>query len=255
METSSLSKMLAGAMVLSAVIVGGAFVAGKHLESKTALKTSSTNYSQITVSGEGKISASPDIAQLTFGVQTGPQKTAQAAMEMLKKDMNAAFAAAKAQGVDEKDIRTESFSLSPSYDWNDGTQKLRGYEANQTLRVKVRDLEKMSGILTAVTEAGANQAGGIEFTIDDQDALMTQARTIAIGKAKAQAETLAKELGVRLVKITGFNEGGGYIPPMPYATRTANMEMGMGGAAMDVALPAGQQDITVNVSLTYEISK
>jgi uncharacterized protein YggE len=236
--------------IVVVLVAGGSYIAGKHVEVR--------GYHPVTISvnGEGKITATPDIAQLSFGVQTGPQPTAKAAMEKLQKSMNAAFDAVKALGVEEKDISVQSLWLNPSYDWSNGKQTLRGYEANQSLNVKVRDLDKVSDVLSAATNAGANQAGGVQFTIDDTEVLQAQAREKAIESAQAKAEELALQLGVELGDLQGFSEGGGSYPPMPYMAKGMMMEsaVGMGGGGdAGVPLPAGEQEITVNVSLTFEV--
>lgn len=232
--------------LLVVVLAGGSYIAGKHIEVRGYQPTT------ISVEGEGKVTAVPDIAELTFGVQTGPQKTANAAKDILTKSMNAAFEAVKALGIEEKDISTEYLSLNPSYDWNEGRQTLRGYEGSQQLRVKVRDLDKVSDVLSAAVNAGANQAGGVQFTIDDPQGLRAEAREKAIKNAQEKAEVLADQLGVKIVKLQSFNEGGGYSPPMPYMAKA--ME-GVGGGVEDagVPLPPGEQEIQVNVSLTFEV--
>ena len=167
-------------------------------------------------------------------------------------DHECVFEAVKALGIEEKDISTESLYLNPSYDWTEGRQNLRGYEANQQLRVKVRDLDKVSDVLSAVTNAGANQVGGVTFTIDDPQALRAEAREKAIQNAQEKAQVLADQLGVNIVKLQNFNEGGGYSPPTPYMAKA--ME-GVGGGAMDagVSLPPGEQEIQVNVNMTYVV--
>lgn len=234
------------------VVIGGAFyVHGKNIE----INSMSRQPVIISVSADAKVSATPDIASLSFGVQTGRQSTAKGAIDMIEKDMSEIIAAVKKAGIDEKDIKTESFWLNPAYDYQEGKQVPRGYEAGQSLRVKVRDLDNVGAVLSAATAAGANQAGGVSFDIDNPDDLMAQARTEAIAKARVKADMLAKSLGMSVVKVTGFNEGGGY--PVPMATR--NMSYGVGGGAdmmmmeKSIELPAGQQEINVTVSVMYEI--
>lgn len=207
---------------------------------------------QITVSGDGKVSAVPDIGMLSFGVQTGRMPSAKGAMSKLAKDMNAVIAAVKAAGVAEKDIVTQQLSLTPAYDWNNGQQLPRGFEASQMLSVKVRDLDAIGDVLSKATDAGANAAGGVQFTIDDPEKLQAEARAMAITEAKAHADVLARQLGVRLKRIAGFVENGGGYSPVP-------MMYGMADAkAMDVrsealTIPSGEQDVHSNVTITYEI--
>ena len=235
--------------LLAAVVIGGLFyIAGKHLE---------TEYQEmpatITVTGEGKVMAVPDVAQVTLGVQTKRMDSSEEVLAQLEKNMNAALKAVKAAGVEDKDIATQQLSLNPVYDWTQGGQIFRGYEGSQSLLVKVRETGDVGEVVSAATRAGANQAGGIMFTIDDSKALQAEARAKAIESAKEQAEKLAEQLDVELGDLMTFSEGGGYYPPMPYARMDAAMGSTGGGMPESLPLPAGEQEITVNVSMTYEI--
>lgn len=226
-----------------ALIASGAYIIGKNIEVIGAPVT-------ISVSGEGKVSAIPDIASLSFGVQTGRQQTAQIAMEKLNGAMNSVMEAVKKVGVEDKDIQTEYLNLSPAYDWTDKGQVPRGFEASQSLRVKVRDLDKIADVLSAATNAGANQVGGVSFTIDDPEELQKEARKEAIEDAQKKAVILAEDLGVKLGKLKGFGEGS-YGVPTPMYDRA--MEYGIGGGAAAPVLPAGEQEIRTSITLTYEI--
>ncbi len=230
---------------LTAVLIAGVcFIIGKNIEVRGYMPV------QVSVTGIGKVAAAPDIAELSFGVQTGRQKTAQLAMEKLRTDMDAIVEAVKKAGIEEKDIRTESLWLNPAYDWVDGVQVARGFEANQSLRVKVRDLELIGKVLSDATAAGANQAGGVSFTIDDPELLKAQAREEAIADAKEKAKVLADQLGKSIDKLQAYAESeyGSPMPPMMYERSMAMDAYGGGGA---VPVPAGEQEINVNVMLTY----
>jgi uncharacterized protein YggE len=238
--------------LIAAVALGGVFyIAGKHLELK---QTDPTEHGTITVSGEGRAFAAPDIAQLSLGFQSGRQATAAAAMERLKTNMDKVIAAIKAEGIEEKDIRTESFYLNPVYDYSNGQTIPRGFEAGQSLSIKVRDLDKVSDVLGAATTAGSNNAGGVNFTVDDPEAKRSEARAEAIEEAKEKAQVLAKQLGVSLGEIVSFSEGGygGGPVPMYYAREMAG-DSAMNQEKLAVQMPAGEQEINVNVSITYEI--
>ncbi len=240
--------------LIAAVVIGGAFyIGGKDIEAGSG---DPSNNGTITVSGDGRVFTPPDIGELSLGVQTGRQATAAAAMEKLKTSMDKVIAAVKASGIEEKDISTQSFYLNPVYDYSNGMQIARGYEASQSLNVKVRDLDKVSEVLGAATAAGSNQAGNVNFTVDNPDEKRAEAREEAIEEAKAKARELADQLGVSLGEITGFSENyGGYVPPIYYSREA----YGVGGGDMDAAknqavqLPTGEQEINVSVSITYEI--
>lgn len=235
--------------LLLAVAIGGSFyLAGKNLEIKGPL----TNPLVVSVSAEGKVSMPPDIASLSFGITTGRQSTAKAATDVIQRNMTKILAAVKALGIEEKDIATESFYLSPEYDYTTGGQVPRGFQATQTLRVKVRDLDKVGDVLTAATNAGANQVGGIQFSVDDPDVVKAQAREIAIGKAKAKAKVLADNLGMSLGRMISFSEDGLYPQPVPMMMK-ANYDAGASMPERSLEIPAGEQDIVSNVTMSFEL--
>ncbi|MDD3896355.1 MAG: SIMPL domain-containing protein [Candidatus Peribacteraceae bacterium] len=240
------TKTSTAALLLAILLAGGMFVLGKYVERQ--------DFSPVTISvqGRGEVTAVPDIAELTFGADTLRQATAEQAMSVLSTKMNAVMDAVKQQGIEEKDITTQNLSLQPSYDWADGKRIDRGFEANQSLRVKIRDLTKIGQVLTAATSAGANQAGGVSFTIDDPENLQVGAREKAIANAEEKARALALQLGKQLGKLKGFSEGGSGVPvPMPsYAMDQALMR---GGAVESIAVPSGEQEVVVTVMMTYEL--
>ena len=221
----------------------GKYVETRHMDQFT-----------ISVAGNGKVSAVPDIATLNFGVQTGRQKTADGAMKILTDRMTAVVDAVKATGVEEKDIRTQHLALNPAYDWNDGKRIDQGFEANQSLMVKVRDLDTISHVLDAAVKAGANQAGSVGFTIDDPDVLREKARAEAIEDAKARAQKLANDLGVRLGSLHGFWEEQNHGGPRVMMMKAEAMDGGYGGGGPTAPpIPAGQQEVVGQVNLTYRI--
>ena len=232
--------------VLVALIASGAYIAGKYIE------TRDTTPLTITVQGEGKVIATPDIASLNFGVNTGRQHTAEDAMEDLSEKMNAVIAAVKEKGIEEKDIATQHLSLRPSYDWKEGERIDRGFEASQNLTVKVRDVDNIGEVLTAAASAGANQAGGVNFTIDDPELLQVEAREEALKKGKEKAQMLSEQLGKTLGKLKGFSEGG----VQPVYSRAVMMDEAVGyggGGGAPVPVPAGEQEVRVSVTMTYEL--
>jgi len=208
----------------------------------------------ISVSGTGEIWTKPDLVLIDFSV-VGEKKTVIEAMAENTKKMNSVIEAIKSQGVEEKDLKTTNFSISPRYEWYEkseiypaGKRVLVGYEVNQTLQVKIRDLTKIGNIIQVATKAGANQVGDLRFTIDKQDELKSQARKEAIEKAKVMAKEIAGQLGVKLVKITNFSENATAPIPYPYF-----MERAMGGGAETPQIQTGENKIEVQVSITYEI--
>lgn len=206
----------------------------------------------ITVSGEGRVFGIPDIATIDLGM-TVEKKTVAEAQQENTKVMNALVAKLKESGVAKEDIQTNGYSVYPSYDWNDGKQTLRGYTVSQNVHVKIRDLSKVGEIVGAAGMLGANQIGGINFTVDEPEALKDEARAEAIKDAKEKAAVLAAAAGITLEKVVSFSENtGGYPGPIYYAKDS----LGMGGgpeAASAPSVEAGSSEFVVSVSISYQI--
>jgi len=216
----------------------------------------------ISVSGKGEVLAVPDIATFTFGV-TQESKDVATAQKLATDKMNAAIQYLKDNGIEDKDIKTVNYSINPAYDYTQGIcntfrcepgkQTLRGYEINQMVEVKVRKTEDAGKILSGIGSLGVTNVSGLYFGVDKEDDLKAQARELAIKDAKAKADVLAKQLGVRKVRIISFGESGDY--PIYYSRDKA---LGMGGdmveaQAANPALPAGEQKVVSNVNIVYEI--
>jgi uncharacterized protein YggE len=218
---------------------------GQEIETKNTIMVSET----------GEVYAKPDLALTTFSVKTEAKTVAQAMTENTEK-MNDIIDFMKDSGIEEKDLKTTTFNIYPCYEYRrdnliypSGSRVLVGYEVIQSLQVKIRDLEKIGQIIQGATEAGANQAGDLQFTIDQEDELKKQAREQAIDKAKDKAEELASQLGVNLVRITSFSESGQF-PRYDYALKEATS---LGGGETP-QIETGENKIEVTVTITYEIN-
>ena len=207
----------------------------------------------ITVSGEGKITAKPDIANISLSVVSKGATVKQVTNDNNTK-MNAVLAAVKSQGVDSKDITTSQYSLYPDYDYlyTAGSTKIKGYNLTQEITVKVRDLQKVDDILDTATKAGANQVGSLNFDIDDTGSVKKQAREVAFKKAKEKAEEMAGMAGVRLGRVVTFSEESpSYFPNYTqFAMEARSM---VSDAAPAPSIEPGQKELSMSVSVTYEI--
>lgn len=208
----------------------------------------------ISVQGMGKVETTPDIALVNLGVQT-EAAAVRAGQEENTQKMNAITKMLKDRGVQEKDITTGQYSIYPRYNWDDGTQQLVGYTISQSVSVKVRDLDSVGDLLAQAGDLGANQVGGIQFTIDDPEGLQDEARNKAIADAKEKAEVLADQLGLHIVKAVSFGESGNSTPPMPYLSYDRVMaEEGVGGAAPTApSIEAGSQEVVSYVTIVFEV--
>jgi uncharacterized protein len=208
---------------------------------------------EFSVQGEGRVFAIPDVAEINLGVRVEDAKTAQAATRRGVDQMNAVVAAIKTQGVADKDIKTTQYNLYPNYDYTRFSgQELSGWNLDQNVRVKVRKLDDAGAVIAAATEAGANQAGNINFTIDDEETLKAEARTEAIEQAKNKAKELARKSGLRLGKVINVIESQSGYPVSLYA-RSEALDAGFGGGLPVPEIQPGENEIVVNMTLIYEV--
>jgi hypothetical protein len=214
------------------------------------------NQDRFSVVGSGTVYAKADIANIEVGLRTGTKKTAAEATKDSTAKMNDIITAIKGLGVEDKDIKTSGYSLSPVYNWtNDKGQELIGYEVSQNVSLKVRDLEKIGDVIAKTTEKGANQIGNINFTIDDEYELKNQARELAIEKAKEKAMMIAEQSRMKLGEIKSVYESSEPVTPIYYSNAKLSMDSA-GGAQASLVSPeiqSGQNEIKVEVTLVYEV--
>jgi uncharacterized protein len=213
----------------------------------------------ITVSGEGEASVVPDIARVTFTVQETAGDVATAQAEATERTNNS-LEAMKAQGIEEKDLKTLGYNVYPQYDNQvcypgmpcaAGAPQITGYQVSQTVEVKIRDTAKVGSVLQALGDLGVQNISGPDFTLDDDDAARNEAREAAIEDAREKAKALAKSLHVRLGNVVSFYEESGAYPMYDsYAKGGTMME---GRAQNAPTLPSGETETTVRVNITYEI--
>ena len=244
-------KFLNKVFTLSAVLILGVllFFVG-DIAYKFKNLDQASNY-QITVSGEGKVYAKPDIALVNLGVKTEGQTTQDVIARNTEK-MNAVIKAVKDSGVEEKDIQTTNYNLSPMYNYTEAAGRIfQGYELQQNLQVKIRDFAKVGDILQKATTAGANLASNLQFTTENQEQYKQEERAKAIAQAKSNAQNLASVSGVNLGKLINVYENYSY--PMMYGSEKA---IGMGGAVDSAPTPTiqpGEQEINVTINLVYAV--
>jgi len=211
------------------------------------------NQNQITVSGEGKVYAAPDIATVTLGIETNGLSVKQITEKNVTA-MNKIIDGLKNLSIEEKDIQTTQYSVIPQYNYTEDRGRVpNGYTINQNIEVKIRDFAKISDVLSMATENGANVVSSLQFTIDDPEQFKAEARAKAIEQAKVKAETLAKQAGVKLGDIINVYENS-----YNYAPTNSAMQKTMLGAGESVSydsaqIQTGEQEINLTMNITYKI--
>jgi uncharacterized protein YggE len=204
---------------------------------------------RLDVSAEGAVTRTPDIATISAGVVT-QTPTAAAAMQENARRMTATVAALKAAGVADRDIQTASINLSPQYRYAENkAPEITGYQASNQVSVRFRDVKNAGKILDTLVAQGANQINGPVFSVEKADAAIDEARVAAIKTARARADLYAQAAGLRVKRILSISESQGYSPP-PYPVP---MMMARAEKAADTAIEPGEQKLSVNVSVSFEL--
>ena len=207
----------------------------------------------LNVSAQAEARRVPDVATLSAGVVT-QAVDGNTAMRDNAVQMDKVMAAIKAAGIAEPDIQTSGINLSPQYRYADNeAPRITGYQANNTVSLKVRDITKLGKVLDSLAAQGANQINGPSFEIDQPEPVYDEARLAALKKAQARAETYAKALGLRVRRIVSINEGGGDFPrPMPMMMMRAQAADGM---AKETSVSPGETTLSANLDVVFELGR
>ena len=202
----------------------------------------------ISVTGEATVSVPPDQAQIDAGVAT-EAKTAREASDTNNAAMGKVLLALKGAGIEEKDYQTSRLSLQPESAPNrsSGPATIVGYRASNRVTIRLREVAKVAGVIDTLVAAGANDIGGINFTVSQASKLLDDAREQAIADARRKAEIYAKAAGVTLGATLSISEGG---TPGPITFR--RMAAGMAAAA---PVAQGEETLQVTVAVSWAIKQ
>lgn len=214
----------------------------------TITSTNTNKTDNFTVSGMGEIQQIPDTAVISLGVRS-QANTVKQTQDSLNSSINQVTDAIKNLGISSDDIQTQNYTLNPTYQDLTNPQVISGYQADTTLRVKIPDTSKLNSVIDAATKSGANQIGGIEFTINDPTAAQNQARSKAVAQAKARAEAIASTAGFSLGRLVNYSENLSPSSPIPLSA-TSFVEKSLNSTTQ---IQPGTNTIQVQVFLSYEI--
>ncbi|MCX6799714.1 MAG: SIMPL domain-containing protein [Candidatus Falkowbacteria bacterium] len=250
MNLKTLSITASIVLMITAIFV--AVLTRNELKKYQYIGNDIKDHNSISISGEGEVITTPDIANIQLGLNTEKNSISEAQKENTNL-MNKIIDTLKNKfQIAEKDIQTANYFMTPNYDWKDNQRLLKSYSVSQTLNVKIRDLNKISDILQLAGEYNLNQVDSLSFTVDKPEELKQQARIKALENAKQKAENLAKIMGVKLGKIINFSEsaGGNEYPTMMKSFGTgANADM----AAPTPTIQAGSTSIKIYATVQYEL--
>lgn len=233
------------AVMLLALGIGAAGCAA------TPTANGNNQQSGIWVSGNGKVTVTPDTANLSLGVQVEASSLSEA-NQLAANAMTAVIEALKDNGVAEKDITTSGFNIYPVYEYDKETSRnyIRGYQVSNSIGLKVRQIENTGAVIDAAVSAGGDavRVNNIYFSIDDLIGAQDDARELALLDAKAKAEQIARVTGVSLGNVSYVAEtsSGGARVEAP-----GMVNDGKEGSVTPI-LP-GETDVVVTVQVIYSI--
>ncbi|MBP6750398.1 MAG: SIMPL domain-containing protein [Xanthomonadaceae bacterium] len=213
--------------------------------------STSTDGTLLSVSAEAKATRVPDVATMSTGVVT-QAADANGALRANAEEMNKVMSAVKAAGIAERDVQTSGISIYPQYRYAENKPPvITGYQASNTVNLKVRDIAKLGKVLDALVASGANQVNGPNFEIDQPEEAYDEARRNALAKAQARAEMYARTLGLRVRRIVSIDEGTGYQPPVMLRMAAKTMAMD----AVESPVSPGESTLSANLNVVFELGR
>ena len=243
-----------GLVLLTAVVITGCSTqAPVTAQSPSELQVNVSGQQEgIWINGTGKVTAIPDTATLSLGVESQETSVA-AAQERAAEAMNSIIGVLKDKGIEDRDIQTQHFNIQRVTRWDNDRQQetVVGFRVTNIVNVKIRNVDEAGPVIDAVAAAAGDlvRINGISFSVEDPTAYQDEARTKAVADARAKAEQIAALAGVQLGKpiyITESTYQPGHIFRQVYA-EAAPMP------AMDTSISAGELDVIANVQIVYEI--
>lgn len=208
-----------------------------------AASTSTTPDAGILTSGDATVSVKPDLAMVSAGVDS-QQSTASAAQSELARKASQLIARVKALGVADRDVTTSGYWIGPVY--TSTGQTVTGYRASEQLQLKWHNVDSVGRLLDGIVQQGGATNVSVSFGLNDPKTAQAQARSQAIGDARAKAEAMASAAGVHVGQVVRISDlSTSYRPPVPYAVAAA--------APVDTQVPVGQMDVSVTVEVDFAI--
>jgi len=204
----------------------------------------------VSIAAHGEASQVPDVANLSVGVVTEAQDSKKA-MRDNAEQMESLMAAIKKAGVAKKDIQTSGVSLSPRYHYQQNKKpKIVGYNARNTVSIKVRKLDELGEVLDNLAAAGANQINGPSLEIGEPGPVKAEAREKALVDAQERAAIYAKALGMKVRRIVSISENGNGGMPRPMMLRS---DMASSKESASTPIAPGETTLSVNLELVFEL--
>ncbi|MEX2587129.1 MAG: SIMPL domain-containing protein [Actinomycetota bacterium] len=235
--------------------------------SDTAVVRSGDDLPSITARGVGEATGVPDTVVIVLGVETEAAQAADA-LARNNESSEAVMQVLRDAGVEEEDIKTSQFSISPRFGEGSGLPPglivppgagqgdIVGYRVTNLVTARMSADAGAGELIDAAAEAAGDQirVQSVQFEIDDTDSLYAEARADAVERATQQAEQLAEAAGVELGAVRSVTESGVRGDPSPLLARTGPEAGDGGGGFGSVGLSPGSQELMLGVEMVFEIS-
>jgi len=241
----------AASLLLAASLATGALAMPSAHAQSASPSVAATDGTLLSVTARAEASRVPDVASLSAGVVT-EAADANAALGANSTQMARVVAAIRAAGIAERDIQTSGIGIHPRYRHSENQPpEITGYQASNTVTLKVRDVARLGEVLDALVASGANQVNGPSFEIDEPEAVYDEARRRALALAQARAAMYAQALGQRVRRIVSISEGGGFQPPMPMMMKSVAMDARMESAPV----APGETTLSASLDVVFELGR
>lgn len=210
--------------------------------------TTSTTVATLTVTGSADEQVNPDLAQVSTGVMTRAS-TAEKAQQLNNAAMTKVLKALQKLGIKQADVQTQWYNIQPNYGRPSpsGQQQVNGFSANDNINVTIHNLQQVGQVIDMLVQAGANQVNNVSYSVANPAQVQRSLYALAVDDARAQADIIAKKLGVTITGVQSVSTSmGGGIQPL-YADK-------MPSASTATVLVPGTQDISTSLQVVYTIN-
>jgi hypothetical protein len=219
------------------------------LSSCSAVGENDKSLRSMSVSGRGEVYLIPDIAYINIGTRSEALDVATALADNNKQAKSISSVLSE-MGIDPLDIQTTAFNVYPFQNYGmDGLPMELKYVVENTVNVKVRDLNRLGEILDAVVRSGANQINGISFDVEDRKQAESEARRLAIQDATEKAQELAGLAGIDLGELQNISVYSSGNPQPVYDAKGGGYSTGMSAAPIS----SGQMIVSADANLVYSL--
>ena len=252
-------KLIPVIIVSLTVILSAIFISrtGIYIKNTGGVESGGKVSNTISVAGDGKVSAKPDMVQVNISFQE-TASTSKAALNKVNEKIDSALKILKNNNISDADITTSNLNIYTEYDYSNSSRKIIGQRASQSLEIKIKKIDdkatKATAIIDELSAIDNLQINGISFDIEDKTEFFSKARELAFNKAKQKAEELAKLSKVKLTKPISISDSTYDISPVPYTSNVAQFKsLSLDASSVSSQISTGEMNISANLSILWGI--